>query len=84
MIGSVLDTLIFFTLAFAPAFAVLGANDAFAIETSSLLGLFAAEAPRWVSWALGDLGVKLLVALAMLVPYGLLLNVSRPRHLPAA
>ena len=84
VIGSVLDTLIFFTLAFAPAFAVLGANDAFAIETSSLLGLFAAEAPRWVSWALGDLGVKLLVALAMLVPYGLLLNVSRPRHLPAA
>ncbi|MBO6638582.1 MAG: queuosine precursor transporter [Roseitalea sp.] len=83
VLGSVLDTFIFFTLAFAPAFAMLGANDAFAIETSALLGLFATEAPRWVSWALGDLGVKLLVGLAMLVPYGLLLSVSGPRRLAA-
>lgn len=78
VIGSVIDTALFFALAFAPMFAMLGANDAFAIESAPLLGLFTVEAQRWVSWAIGDLGVKLLVGLAMLLPYGLLLRVSRP------
>ena len=40
-----------------------------------LLGLFALEAPRWVSWALGDLAVKMIVGLAMLAPYGVLMPV---------
>nr|WP_306119574.1 MULTISPECIES: queuosine precursor transporter [unclassified Roseitalea] len=89
VIGSVVDTAIFFSIAFAPAFAVFGANDAFAIEAAPLLGAFAAEVPRYVSWALGDLGVKLIVGLAMLVPYGLLLRLTRPPrplagHGPAA
>ena len=78
VIGSILDTALFFAIAFAPAFAVLGPNDAFAIEAAPLLGLFAVETQRWMSWALGDLGVKLLVGLAMLVPYGLLLRATRP------
>ena len=72
VIGSVLDTCLFFSLAFAPAFAVLGPNDPFAIGAAPLLGVLAVEAPRWVSWALGDLAVKLLVGLAMLLPYGVL------------
>jgi uncharacterized PurR-regulated membrane protein YhhQ (DUF165 family) len=37
------------------------------------------EAPRWVSWALGDLMVKLLVGLAMLAPYGALMPVLGTR-----
>lgn len=70
--GSVLDTAVFFTLAFAAAFAFLGPDDGFALEASPLLGLFAVEAPRWVSWALGDLGVKLMIASVALIPYRLI------------
>eukprot|EP00521_Asterionellopsis_glacialis_P005740 CAMPEP_0195265344 /NCGR_PEP_ID=MMETSP0706-20130129/11363_1 /TAXON_ID=33640 /ORGANISM="Asterionellopsis glacialis, Strain CCMP134" /LENGTH=154 /DNA_ID=CAMNT_0040319735 /DNA_START=656 /DNA_END=1120 /DNA_ORIENTATION=- len=70
VIGSVVDTVLFFSIAFAGTFGFLGFEDGFAMEVAPLLGLFAAEAPRWVSWALGDLGVKLIVGFAMLVPYG--------------
>lgn len=70
IIGSVIDTVLFFTIAFSASFGFMGFEDAFVIENAPLLGLFAMEAPRWVSWALGDLGVKLIVGLAMLVPYG--------------
>ncbi len=45
-----------------------------------LMGTFVLEAPRWVSWALGDLSVKLLVGLAMLAPYGALLPALLPRQ----
>lgn len=69
ILGSVVDTGLFFSLAFAAGFGVLGANDDFAIETAPLLGVFAAEAPRWMSWALGDLVVKVVVALTLLAPY---------------
>ena len=76
--GSVLDTALFFSLAFAATFAFIGPNDAFAIETAPLFGLFTAEVPRWVSWALGDLTVKVLVGLALLLPYGALMNTLKP------
>lgn len=79
VIGSVLDTFVFFGLAFSQAAGVIGPGDAFASEAAPLLGLFAAEAPRWVSWALGDLMVKLLVGLAMLAPYGALMPVLGAR-----
>ncbi len=78
VIGSVVDTALFFAIAFAPAFSVFGPNDAFAIATAPVLGVFATEAPRWMSWALGDLGVKLLVGVAMLAPYGVVLRITRP------
>ena len=77
IIGSVVDTVLFFGLAFAVVFVVLGANDEFAIGNAPVLGFMTVEAPRWVSWALGDLAVKLLVALAMLLPYRVLLNIAR-------
>ena len=76
--GSVLDTALFFSLAFAATFAFIGPNDAFAIETAPLLGLFTAEAPRWASWALGDLTVKVVVGLVLLLPYGALMNTLKP------
>ena len=78
LFGSVLDTILFFSLSFAPAFAFLGANDDFAIGSAPILGVFAAEAPRWVSWAIGDFVVKLLVGLLMLLPYGALMSVVKP------
>jgi queuosine precursor transporter len=72
LLGSTVDTLIFFSLAFSASFAVIGPNDGFAIEAAPLLGMFSYALPRWISWALGDFGVKILVALAMLGPYSLL------------
>lgn len=72
VIGSVLDTVLFFSLAFAASFSALGPNDAFAIEAAPLLGLFAVEVPRWMSWAAGDFAVKLIAAGAMLLPFGVI------------
>lgn len=70
-LGSILDTVIFFSLAFAPAFLFLGANDLFAIASAPLFGIFENEVPRWISWAIGDFAVKILVGASMLLPYGI-------------
>ncbi len=70
--GSVVDTAIFFSVAFAATFAAIGPDDGFALETAPLLGLMATEAPRWVSWAIGDLAVKLVIAVFALIPYRLI------------
>jgi uncharacterized integral membrane protein (TIGR00697 family) len=78
MFGSILDTAIFFTLAFAPAFAVFAAVDSFANESTPIFGIMAVEAPRWISWALGDLSVKVLFALLLLLPYGALVTLLKP------
>ncbi|WP_246734461.1 queuosine precursor transporter [Chelativorans sp. ZYF759] len=83
VIGSIVDTILFFSLAFASAFAVL--DTGLGMEDGSLgfaVPFFGAEAPLWVSLALGDFVVKMLVGLAMLAPYGALLAVLRPS--PAA
>ncbi len=72
MVGAVIDTFIFFSFAFAASLSFLGAGLDFAVQPAPLLGVMAVEAPRWVSWALGDLVVKVTMALALLAPYGLL------------
>lgn len=75
--GSMVDTALFFTIAFA-AFAtpLLGYGDAFATELSPLFGVLTVEAPRWVSWALGDLAIKLMAIPVLLFPYRLLLTAT--------
>ena len=78
LLGSALDTLLFFSLAFAPIFAFIGPNEDFAISAAPILGVFATEAPRWISWALGDLVVKILVGVVLLLPYGALMNTLKP------
>ncbi|TIT06889.1 MAG: VUT family protein, partial [Mesorhizobium sp.] len=35
-------------------------------------GMLPVETMRWVSWALGDLSVKLIIAVVALIPYRLL------------
>ncbi len=70
--GSFLDTALFFSIAFSAAFAFVGPDDAFALESAPLLGLLPVEAARWVSWALGDLSMKLLIAVVALIPYRLI------------
>jgi queuosine precursor transporter len=73
--GSAADTALFFTLAFAGAFVMLGPVDPFASESAPLLGATAwPDAPRWVSWALGDFAVKLAIAAIALVPYRVLMD----------
>lgn len=76
--GSVLDTMMFFSFAFAPLFVVFGPNDPFAIEQAPILGVMTAEAPRWMSWAIGDFTAKITVGLVMLLPYGALMSIIRP------
>ena len=83
LIGSALDTVLFFGLAFSAAFA--GIDAFFGMENGSLafaVPFMGGEAPLWVSLALGDFGVKILIGLAMLAPYGALLSVLKPA--PAA
>ncbi|SDZ75437.1 VUT family protein [Rubrimonas cliftonensis] len=68
ILGSALDTAVFFTLAFSAQAAFLGPNEPWALESAPLLGVGPA-APFWVSLAVGDFCVKLLIALAALGPY---------------
>ncbi|WP_315926447.1 queuosine precursor transporter [Mesorhizobium sp. SP-1A] len=70
--GSLFDTAVFFSVAFSGAFAFAGPSDAFALETAPLMGVLPVEAMRWVSWALGDLSVKLAIAVFALIPYRLI------------
>jgi queuosine precursor transporter len=74
VVGSIVDTAIFFSLAFAPTFGILGPDDAFALEAAPFLGAFEPETLRYISWAAGDLAVKLAIAIVALAPYRLLLN----------
>lgn len=81
LLGSAIDTLIFFTIAFAPA---LGFVDAlFGMEDGSLgfgapwLGL-GSEVPLWTSLATGDFLVKFLAALLLLAPYRVLMGKVMP------
>lgn len=81
-LGSVLDTVLFFGIAFAARFAFIDA--AFGMEDGSLgftvpLLSMGADVPLWVSLALGDFIVKMLVALALLVPYSALRRVISER-----
>ena len=79
LVGSVIDTAIFFSLAFAAPFAFL--DTAFGLADGSLAvpaELFGTTMPLWMSLALGDFTVKVLVGLAMLAPYGALLSVLGP------
>jgi len=76
--GTILDTAIFFSLAFAPIFLFLGPNEPFALEAAPLFGVLPVEAARWVSWALGDFTVKLAVAVFGLVPYRVVINAFLP------
>ena len=70
VIGSTVDTALFFTIAFSSALIFLEpANDvSWANETLPLLGL-GPIAPLWVSLAVADWGVKLALALIALIPF---------------
>jgi uncharacterized integral membrane protein (TIGR00697 family) len=73
LIGSTIDTAIFFTIAFSATLAFIEpANDvSWAIEALPLLGI-GPDAPLWVSLAVADYGVKLAIALIALIPFRIL------------
>ncbi|WP_250157533.1 queuosine precursor transporter [Tianweitania aestuarii] len=83
IVGSILDTAIFFSVAFAPVFAFVGPSEPFALEHAPLFGLFDPSVARWISWALGDLTVKLTIAVVALIPYRLISARWWPQPLPA-
>lgn len=72
LVGSVLDTVLFFTIAFA-AFLPADANTGWANEAVPLLGA-GLLAPLWASLAVADWGVKLALALLALVPFRLIVR----------
>lgn len=81
LLGSLIDTLVFFTIAFAP---ILGFIDGwFGMEDGSLgfgapwLGI-GPEVPLWTSLATGDFLVKFFAALLLLAPYRALMGKVMP------
>jgi uncharacterized integral membrane protein (TIGR00697 family) len=73
LIGSTVDTVIFFTVAFSGTLAFLepGNDVSWANEALPLLG-WGPLAPLWVSLAVADWSVKLSLALAALIPFRLI------------
>ena len=72
LVGSVLDTVLFFTIAFA-AFLPADANTGWANEAVPLLGV-GPLAPLWASLAVADWGVKLALAALALVPFRMIVR----------
>lgn len=70
LVGSALDTTIFFSIAFAGALTFLDPSDnvGWANKMLPILGL-GPVAPLWVSLAVADWSVKMSLALVSLVPY---------------
>ncbi len=80
IIGSAIDTVIFFGLAFAPVFA--GIDLAFGFEDGSLgfpATILGMAMPLWASLATGDFIVKIAIGLLALIPYGGFLKLAAPK-----
>ncbi|PWL19605.1 hypothetical protein DKP76_03430 [Falsochrobactrum shanghaiense] len=79
MFGSVLDTILFFSIAFAARFAwidtLTGMPDSSLTEPAAFLGL---GMPLWASLAFGDFFVKVVLGTLMLIPYGAILAIFAP------
>ena len=70
-IGSALDTFIFFSVAFSLTFVFIEPqNDvAWANEVSALLNFFPIDTPFWISMAIADFMVKIILASLFLIPF---------------
>ena len=75
ILGSAVDTTLFFTIAFAGALTFIepGNDVSWAGELHPMLG-FGPVVPLWVSLAVADWGVKLSLALIALVPFRLIVR----------
>ncbi len=80
LFGSVIDTILFFGLAFSPLFA--GLDRFFGYADGSLgfpVELAGLSMPLWMSLAMGDFMVKILISLVALVPYAGMLSLMGGR-----
>lgn len=75
LVGATADTAIFFSIAFSAGLAwlELGNDVSWATEALPLLGI-GSTAPLWVSLALADWSVKILLAILALVPFRLIVK----------
>ena len=79
--GSMLDTAIFFTMAFAAQFAFI--DTLFGMDDGSLafpVPFFGGQTQLWMALAFGDFCVKMLMGVLALIHYGALLNVLKPAN----
>jgi len=77
LVGSTVDTVIFFSIAFASVFNGLSAPAAEEVmwaQGAAPFLLTGPDAPLWVSLAVADWGVKLLIALLALVPFRIIVT----------
>ncbi len=74
LIGSTLDTAIFFSVAFAASLSFIdpGSDVSWAASAGPVLGV-GPDAPYWVSLAVADWSVKILLAIVALLPFRLAL-----------
>lgn len=84
LIGSTLDTALFFTVAFSTSLTMIepGNDVAWANEVLPLLGT-GPMAPLWVSLAVADWAVKLSLALIALIPFRLIVRQMTAKSTPA-
>ena len=75
LFGATVDTALFFTIAFSAGLAMIepGNDVSWANEVLPLLGS-GPDAPLWVSLAVADWSVKILLALVALVPFRLIIG----------
>ena len=81
LLGSTVDTAIFFSIAFAATFNGISLSAAEQIgwaQDSAPLLLAGPDAPLWVTLAIADWGVKIAVALIALVPFRLIARQFAP------
>lgn len=81
VVGSSVDTALFFTIAFSAGLAFLepGNDVSWANVTVPMVGM-GPEAPLWVSLAVADFGVKLTLALVALVPFRIFVTMFAARR----
>ena len=84
LVGSTLDTALFFSIAFSASLSFIepGNDVSWATEALPLLGV-GPVVPLWVSLAVADWGVKLSLALIALVPFRLIVGRIRGQERPA-
>ncbi len=77
LVGSAMDTALFFTIAFSASITIFGATADSAISWAWGAAPFLTigpEAPLWVSLAFADWGVKLMLAMVALIPFRVIAN----------
>lgn len=81
VVGSAVDTALFFTIAFAGFVSFGGSADeavAWALDPAPFL-LVGPEMPLWITLAVADWGVKLLIAFVALIPFRVIVSkISAP------